>query len=91
VVEAETDDIELICSAKRCRAAAVHELRWNNPGLHVPGRRKTWLACDEHRESLSTFLSARGFLREVRPLGGAGTDTVEGTRTGADGTGAMTA
>ena len=56
-----------ICSAKGCRAPAVHELRWNNPKLHTPDRRKVWLACDEHRESLSTFLAARKFLREVAP------------------------
>ena len=56
-----------ICSAKGCQAPAVHELRWNNPKLHTPDRRKVWLACDEHRESLSQFLAARNFLREVAP------------------------
>ena len=54
-----------ICSARGCRAPAVHELRWNNPKLHTPERRKTWLACEDHRESLSQFLSMRGFLRET--------------------------
>jgi hypothetical protein len=62
------DDGDLRCSAKRCRQPARYALRWNNPKLHTPDRRKTWLACDEHRESLSTFLSARGFLREVDQL-----------------------
>ncbi len=57
------------CSAKGCQAPADHELRWNNPKLHTPDRRKTWLACDEHRSSLSDFLAARQFLREVVPLG----------------------
>lgn len=57
-----------ICSAKGCRADAVHALVWNNPKLHTPGREKTWVACDEHRESLSQFLAARGFLRRVDPL-----------------------
>ncbi|WP_229789432.1 hypothetical protein [Pilimelia terevasa] len=56
-----------ICSAKGCRALARWELRWNNPRLHDPGRRKTWLACDPHRISLGDFLTARGFLREVAP------------------------
>lgn len=56
-----------ICSAKGCTAAATFELRWNNPKLHTPDRRKVWLACDAHRESLSGFLSARGFLKEVVP------------------------
>ena len=45
----------------------MHELRWNNPKLHTPDRRKVWLACDEHRESLSQFLAARGFLKDVVP------------------------
>jgi hypothetical protein len=58
----------LICSAKGCRNPAQWTLAWNNPKLHDPDRRKTWLACADHRESLSTFLSARGFLRETTPL-----------------------
>jgi hypothetical protein len=53
------------CSAKGCRAPAVWALLWNNPKLHEPAYRKTWLACDEHRASLGGFLDARGFLREV--------------------------
>ncbi|ROT29478.1 hypothetical protein [Micromonospora sp. HM5-17] len=57
----------LICSARGCRASAQWALRWNNPRLHPPERRKTWLACAEHRQSLSDFLGARGFLREVVP------------------------
>ena len=58
----------LRCSAKGCRADAAYGLLWNNPTLHTPDRRKTWLACATHRESLGGFLSARGFLREVDPL-----------------------
>lgn len=54
-----------ICSAKGCRAAAVWVLAWNNPKLHTPQRRKTWLACEEHREHLSSFLGMRGFLKDV--------------------------
>ena len=57
----------LTCSARGCHAAAVWALRWNNPSLHDPQRRKTWLACEEHRRSLSEFLGVRGFLREVEP------------------------
>jgi hypothetical protein len=56
------------CSAKGCRAAASWRLEWNNPRLHTPDRRKTWLACGDHRGSLGDFLTARGFLREVRPF-----------------------
>jgi hypothetical protein len=42
-------------------------LLWNNPRLHTPDRRKTWLACEEHRESLADFLRARSFLRDIEP------------------------
>jgi hypothetical protein len=53
------------CSARGCTASAVWALRWNNPKLHTPERRKVWLACDDHKVSLSDFLGARGFLKEV--------------------------
>jgi hypothetical protein len=57
----------LTCSARGCPTEAVWALRWNNPKLHTADRRKTWLACEQHRESLGSFLDARGFLREVEP------------------------
>ncbi|MFE2723466.1 hypothetical protein [Kitasatospora sp. NPDC059327] len=57
-----------VCSAKGCRADAQWVLVWNNPKLHTPDRRKTWAACEEHREHLSQFLGVRGFLREVVAL-----------------------
>ncbi|MFE2865343.1 hypothetical protein [Embleya sp. NPDC059259] len=75
------DPDRAICSAKACRADAVWVLAWNNPKLHTPERRKTWLACNEHREHLSQFLAIRGFLKdtvafadwhEPRPPAGAG-------------------
>lgn len=53
------------CSAKGCAEPATWQLLWNNPKIHTPDRRKTWLACAEHRESLSEFLAARSFLRSV--------------------------
>ncbi|HEX8498263.1 MAG TPA: hypothetical protein VF661_13780 [Actinomycetales bacterium] len=59
---------ELICSARGCRARATWGLRWNNPTLHTPERRKTWLACEEHLEPLTGFLSMRSFLRETVPV-----------------------
>ena len=62
------DPDPLVCSAKGCQAAAVWALLWNNPKLHTPERRKTWLACDEHRQSLSDFLGARQFLKDVVPV-----------------------
>jgi hypothetical protein len=43
----------------------VWALRWNNPKLHTPERRKVWLACADHQGSLSDFLGARGFLKET--------------------------
>ncbi|WP_428837540.1 hypothetical protein [Streptomyces olivaceiscleroticus] len=61
-------DTTVICSAKGCRAAAVWVLAWNNPKIHTPDRRKTWLACEEHREHLSQFLSVRSFLKDVVKL-----------------------
>lgn len=63
-----TQGAPLLCSAKGCRAEAVWSLQWNNPRLHPPGRRKSWLACAEHRTTLGEFLSARQLLREVEPL-----------------------
>ena len=62
------DDDDVICSAKDCRTAATYVLVWNNPSLHTPDREKTWVACDEHRVSLSDFLDRRGFLKRVDPL-----------------------
>jgi hypothetical protein len=58
----------LICSAKGCRTPATWQLRWNNPKLHTPDRRKIWLACDAHRSTLGDFLTARGFLRDTIPV-----------------------
>jgi len=58
----------LVCSAKGCRAPATWDLQWNNPKIHVPDRRKHWLACAEHRDQLRSFLTTRGFLRDVEPL-----------------------
>ncbi|MBO1754593.1 hypothetical protein [Allobranchiibius sp. CTAmp26] len=59
---------ETVCSAKGCRTPAAYALLWNNPKLHTPDRRKTWLACEEHREQLSSFLGIRGFLKDVLPV-----------------------
>ena len=55
----------LTCSARGCRSTAEWALRWNNPRLHPPERRKTWLACEDHRGELESFLATRGLLREV--------------------------
>jgi hypothetical protein len=61
-----TGSMDLVCSAKGCRRPATWALLWNNPKIHTPERRKTWLACDEHRDSLSDFLDRRGFLKAVQ-------------------------
>lgn len=67
----EDDDVAevLRCSGKGCGAPAVWALRWNNPRLHTPDRRKVWLACDDHREHLEQFLAARGFHRDTVAVG----------------------
>jgi hypothetical protein len=57
-----------VCSARGCMQPAVYDLQWNNPKIHAADRRKHWLACNDHRESLAQFLSARGFLKEVLSL-----------------------
>jgi hypothetical protein len=58
---------DALCSAKGCTTPAAWDLLWNNPKLHTPERRKIWLACDEHRDSLSHFLGSRGFLKDALP------------------------
>ena len=65
---------QLQCSAKGCRASATRAILWNNPSLHTPDRRKTWLACDAHRASLGDFLAARQFLRDTVPHTGTAAD-----------------
>lgn len=57
-----------ICSRAGCRRAATHRLEWRNPRIHDATRVKVWLACDEHRDSLAEFLTARAFPLVVRPL-----------------------
>ncbi|WP_338183633.1 hypothetical protein [Jatrophihabitans sp.] len=56
------------CSSKGCRAAATTDLQWRNPRLHDAARVKHWLACDEHANTLSDYLSARSFLLGRGPL-----------------------
>jgi len=58
----------VVCSARGCRAPATYALVWNNPKVHAPEREKTWVACEEHRQSLADFLDLRGFLRRVEAL-----------------------
>ncbi|WP_374211341.1 MULTISPECIES: hypothetical protein [unclassified Streptomyces] len=74
----ETAGSAPVCSAKGCRTDAVWVLAWNNPKLHTPERRKTWLACEEHREHLSQFLGVRGFLKDVVALNEWEQDSADG-------------
>jgi hypothetical protein len=68
----------LLCSARGCAEPAVWSLLWNNPKIHSPERRKSWLACERHRSTLGDFLSARRFLRSIEPL--PGSDPAEGRK-----------
>ncbi len=61
------EDEEPICSAKGCRGAATYVIVWNNPKVHTPDREKTWVACEQHRQSLADHLDVRGFLKRVEP------------------------
>lgn len=56
------------CSARGCREDANWALRWNNPKLHTPERRKIWLACPDHLQYLTDFLGARDFLKDTVPV-----------------------
>lgn len=66
---AMTTDAAAVCSAKGCRRRAIWAINWRNPRIHTAERRKTWLACDEHRGTLEEFLSLRGFPLEVETFG----------------------
>ena len=44
------------------------QLLWNNPKIHTPERRKTWLACDDHADWLENYLSERLLFKERLPL-----------------------
>jgi hypothetical protein len=62
------EDKTVICSAKGCRNEAAYGLLWNNPKLHKPERRKVWLACEQHADPLSDFLSKKGFMKDAVPV-----------------------
>lgn len=56
------------CSRAGCRDSASYAIMWRNPKIHTADRRKTWLACVPHLETLRDFLAARDFPLEVRPI-----------------------
>jgi hypothetical protein len=57
-----------VCSGKACRAQASWQLLWNNPKIHSPERRKTWLACADHRDWLEDYLQTRGLWKDTLPI-----------------------
>lgn len=60
------------CSRAECQAIAVYLIDWANPMIHCGERKKTWAACEEHRDFLVDFVKARNFfiaVREVSTLG----------------------
>jgi hypothetical protein len=54
-----------LCSRAGCTTTAHYEIRWRNPKIHTDDRHKIWLACNDHREFLYEFLTARNFPVEV--------------------------
>lgn len=56
------------CSRAGCRDEAAWAIHWRNPKIHSEDRRKTWLACDPHLETLREFLAARDFPLSVTPV-----------------------
>jgi len=71
-MSAADDEHAATCSRAGCRAAAHWRIDWRNPRIHAADRRKTWVACDEHRDFLRDFLAARDFPVTVAPLDPAG-------------------
>ncbi|GAA2247398.1 hypothetical protein GCM10010401_21450 [Rarobacter faecitabidus] len=57
-----------ICNSKRCTEPAEFAVRWNNPKVHTPDRRKIWAACPGHVDHLQRFLELRGFWLDTVPL-----------------------
>ncbi|MBL3687115.1 hypothetical protein D3248_09180 [Leucobacter zeae] len=57
------------CSRAGCREEALHAILWRNPKIHAEDRRKTWLACPAHLETLREFLATRDFPLETRSVG----------------------
>lgn len=40
--------------------------------IHCGERKKTWAACEEHRDYLVDFVKARNFFIELRPVASNG-------------------
>lgn len=64
----ESPKHDLNCSRAGCDQAASWSLAWRNPKIHLPERKKYWLACTEHLQYLTDFLNARSFPLEVTAI-----------------------
>lgn len=63
----EDGPARMTCSSRGCRQDATWAVVWSNPAIHY-GRTKTWLACDDHDDTLSSYLKQRSFPVEVIAL-----------------------
>ncbi|GAA1631849.1 hypothetical protein [Leucobacter chromiireducens] len=59
---------EYSCSRAGCRDEASWAIQWRNPKIHAEDRRKIWLACEPHRDTLRDFLASRDFPLSVVPV-----------------------
>jgi len=59
---------ELKCSRSGCEERASWFVYWRNPKVHVANRRKTWLACESHREFFIEYLTVREFFLEAEHI-----------------------
>jgi hypothetical protein len=62
------DDAHGECSRAGCRADATWRVNWRNPRIHGIDRVKVWVACDEHREYLESYLANRSMPVVVTPI-----------------------
>ncbi len=81
----------LKCSRAGCRDAATWRIEWRNPRIHSADRRKTWVACDAHRDFLREYLAAREFPVSVFGLVDAAPDDGIDGAEGADAASAVDA
>lgn len=57
------------CSRAGCGDEAEWAIQWRNPKIHTAERRKVWLACAAHLDTLREFLAARDFPLDVVEVG----------------------
>jgi len=56
------------CSRANCSESAKYLIDWANPMIHCGERKKTWAACEEHRDFLIDFVKERNFYLAVREV-----------------------